>query len=675
MTDEQKHTEQTEELDQDALILFGGEVKALGDGRVGGLLVRFSDPEDVDLVGDYFDAGTDFGPAKESATYYMHGMDKKLGRKRLSESAVLEPQDVGVWIEHQLDLRDAYEAAIYGLAKANKLGWSSGTAQHLVEREQINEKVHYIKSWPLGLDASYAVSPADPFNTAIPLKSWAGAVPLDLEVGAEGAVVTASPPTTEGQTVTVNINITGAEAKADIPDQMPSEEATTEVTTMSDETKTAEVVEESAPTVDYEAIAQKAADTAIKAYQATLAAMPGKDKAGVVVSGDEADRKLRGNPFKSWGELLMQVVRAGSPYDGSIDQRLLPLRSNDPADEGGFSVAKALGNAAVGSLNVDYLKSLKAPMGLNETVPAAGGFLVGTDSAPGLLARVYDSGMLLSRVDMVGVSAGSNSMTFNAENETSRADGSRRGGIRAYWAAEAAEKTASAPEFRQMELKLRKVVGLVYATDELLADASALQAWILTNLPEELRFVVEDAVINGTGAGQPQGILASGAVVSVAKETGQAAATFVAENAIKMFARMWAPSRRNAVWLINQDVEPQLMQMSLGAGTGGMLVYMPPGGLSAAPYGSLFGRPVVPCEYMQTLGTVGDVLLADLSQYQMIEKGGVESASSIHVRFVYDESVFRFVYRCDGQSKWSAALTPKNGTNTVSPFVSLAARA
>jgi HK97 family phage major capsid protein len=255
----------------------------------------------------------------------------------------------------------------------------------------------------------------------------------------------------------------------------------------------------------------------------------------------------------------------------------------------------------------------------------------------------------------VGISAGSNAMTFYAEDETSRADGSRRGGIRAYWAAEAAEKTASQPKFREMEMKLRKVVGLVYATDELLADATALEGWILSNLPEELRFVVEDSILNGTGAGQPQGILASGAVVSVAKETGQAAASIVGENIMKMWARLWNTSRRSVVWLINQDTLPQLMQLQLPVGTGGVPLYMPPGGLSAAPYGTILGRPVLESEY--------------------VEKGGVEAASSIHVRFVYDETCFRFVYRVDGQSKWNAALTPKNGTNTVSPFVSLATRA
>jgi len=387
--------------------------------------------------------------------------------------------------------------------------------------------------------------------------------------------------------------------------------------------------------------------------------------AGVLVTDGGADPKVDVNPYESFGDFLMDVARAGS--HGIMAERLVPLKSNDPIDENGFNMTKALGPQFVGNL--------KAPTGLGETVPSGGGFLVDTDRAAGLMSRVYNIGELLQRVDMVGISAGSNAMTFYAEDETSRADGSRRGGIRAYWAAEAAEKTASQPKFREMELKLRKVVGLVYSTDELLADATALEGWIMSNLPEELRFVVEDAVINGTGAGQPLGILNSGAVVSVAKETGQAATSLVAENIMKMWARLWNTSRRSAVWLINQDCLPQLMQLQLPVGTGGVALYMPPGGLSAAPYGTLLGRPVIESEYCQTLGTQGDIYLIDFGQFQMIEKGGIQSASSIHVRFVYDETVFRFVYRVDGQPKWDAALTPKNGTNTVSPYIMLDARA
>jgi len=376
-------------------------------------------------------------------------------------------------------------------------------------------------------------------------------------------------------------------------------------------------------------------------------------KSGLTVIEDEVDKELRERPFKSFGEFLQAVARGD-------DNRLKATKSDVPGMERGY---------------FDVSKAIKAPTGLGELIPADGGFLVGTDQMGGVLQRDYNTGELLRRVDTVTVSGNANSMTFNAVDETSRANGSRQGGIRAYWTAEASTKTASNPTFRQMRLTLQKVAALVYATDELLQDTTALETWINNNLPDEIRFVVEDAIMNGSGVGQPLGILSSPCLVSVAAEAGQSATTLLAENVLKIWGRRWVGrGSQNYVWLINQDVEQQLMQMSLPVGTGGALVYMPPGGISGAPYATLMGRPVVVTEYNPTLGTAGDILLADLTQYQAIDKGGIMGASSIHVRFINDETTFRFVYRYDGQPKWDSALTPFNGTNTVSPFVTVATR-
>lgn len=151
------------------LVWFGDAVKALGDGRIGGYLVRFGSPDDPDLEGDYFDASTDFGDIKTSPVYYQHGLDKSLKTRRLGQ-ATLKVDEFGVWAETQLELRDEYERFIYGMAEAGKMGWSSGTASHLVEREQTGKAWH-IKHWPLGLDASLTPTPAEPRNAAVPLKS------------------------------------------------------------------------------------------------------------------------------------------------------------------------------------------------------------------------------------------------------------------------------------------------------------------------------------------------------------------------------------------------------------------------------------------------------------------------------------------------------------------------
>lgn len=191
-------------------------------------------------------------------------------------------------------------------------------------------------------------------------------------------------------------------------------------------------------------------------------------------------------------------------------------------------------------------------------------------------------------------------------------------------------------------------------------------------------FKLDDLLVNGTGSGEPLGILNAGSLVSVAAETGQRAGTILAENVIKMYSRMLAPSLPNAIWLVNQNTLPQLLTMSVAVGTGGVPVYLPPGNtLANAPGGALLGRPVFPIEQCASVGTVGDIIFADLTNgYVVAEKGGLQTDMSIHLRFDYAESVFRFILRIDGQPMRATALTPYKGgaSYTQSHFIALATR-
>jgi HK97 family phage major capsid protein len=291
-----------------------------------------------------------------------------------------------------------------------------------------------------------------------------------------------------------------------------------------------------------------------------------------------------------------------------------------------------------------------------------------------MLQEVFATNILAARCRRIQISGNSNSIKINGVDETSRAS-TRSGGILGYWAGEATEKTKSKPKFREIDLTLKKLVGLCYATDELLQDASALESFIRSAFVAEFGFLLDDAIINGTGAGQPLGILNAGCLVQVDKETGQKADTVVFENVIKMWSRLFPASQSNSIWLINNNVYPQLFQMSMAVGTGGVPVYMPAGGINNAPYGTLFGRPVIAIEQCPTVGDLGDIILADMNGYVLAEKGGISSDMSVHVRFEFDESVFRFVLRVDGQPVRASALTPYKGSSTLSHFVGLQVRA
>ncbi|MFA5409865.1 MAG: phage major capsid protein [Bacilli bacterium] len=364
-------------------------------------------------------------------------------------------------------------------------------------------------------------------------------------------------------------------------------------------------------------------------------------KSAKTVTGikDNKEERASKDRFSSFGEQVMAIKNAGMP-GGRVDPRLF--------------------NAA---------------SGLNETTPSEGAFLVQSDFTAELLQDIIATGILAPKCRRVTISGNANSTKINGIDETSRAS-SRYGGIISYWEGEADKFTGKKPKFRQIELNLKKLTGLCYATDENLQDASQLEGIIRESFNGEFGFQIDDGIINGTGAGQFLGILNAGSLVSVDKETGQAPKTILAENVIKMSSRIFASSYQNAAWYVNQNTIPQLYTMSIAVGTGGQLVFVPPGGLSSAPYGTLLGRPVIPIEQCATLGTVGDIILADLSKgYVLAEKGGIQSAMSIHVRFEYAESVFRFILRMDGQPVRASALTPYKGSETLGHFVALATRA
>lgn len=343
--------------------------------------------------------------------------------------------------------------------------------------------------------------------------------------------------------------------------------------------------------------------------------------------------------FRNFGEYALSVFRAGQ--DGSImDRRLEQLAPTTYANEGSGS---------------------------------DGGFAIPPDFRTEIVQKVMNEDSLISRTDQLTTSG--NSLTIPVD-ETEPWSTS---GVRAYWTGEGALKTPSKPQLTEKTFKLHKLAALVNVTDELLEDAPALDRYLRMKVPSVFTYEINEAILFGNGVGKPLGAVNGPAKVQVAKETSQTADTVVYANVAKMWNRMYGASRRNAVWLVNQDVEPQIEQMYLPTGSNsGALVYMPPGGVSGAPYGTIKGRPVIPVENLKALGDEGDIILWDPSTYMTLTKqggGGMKTDVSIHLYFDYDITAFRFVMRIGGQNWWGSAVARANGSNTLSNVVTLAERA
>jgi HK97 family phage major capsid protein len=338
--------------------------------------------------------------------------------------------------------------------------------------------------------------------------------------------------------------------------------------------------------------------------------------------------------------------------------------------------ARAVRAATVQPGRTDARLSAAATTYGSEGVGADGGFAVPPDYRASIMSIVQSEDALFSRVDASPTS--SNSVTVPTDEATAWGTS----GVRVYTRAEAAAMTASKPNLKDVTVRLNELYAMVPVTDELLEDAPMLGRLLTTKAGEAFDFAITNYIINGTGAGQPLGIMNAPCLVTVAVEGSQTAATIHALNVAKMWGRMPARARSQAVWLINQDCEQQLMQMGFQVGkadqssfTGGVPLFVPPGGLSATPYATLMGRPVIATEACATLGTTGDIIFAYLPGYFMPYKaGGIRSDVSIHLYFDQGISTFRWTFRIGGQPWLSAPVGRKNGSNTLSHFVALAAR-
>lgn len=375
-------------------------------------------------------------------------------------------------------------------------------------------------------------------------------------------------------------------------------------------------------------------------------------KAPVVMANDEPDTRISGmvtpedklvgtGGYRNFGEFCRDLIEEARP--------------------GGHRSEK-LGT---------YAKAMKRTAGyMEEGDLSQGGFLVPVEFSRQVLEKTLEQSVVRPRAFIQPMS--SNRIEIPADVDEDHSS-NYFGGITIYRTAELGQKTPTNPTVSKIGLTLHKLVGLCHVGDELMDDAIvALEPWLVRKFSQAIAFVEDDDFLNGDGANKALGAFhaLNPSRVTVTAVSGQGANTIIAENIIGMWAQLYPAGQSKAVWVANPETFPQIATMSLAVGTGGVPVWMPAGGVSGSPFPTLMGRPLLFSEKMQALGTAGDIGLADFSQYVIGQKG-VQVASSIHLKFDYDETSFRFVLRYDGQPTWKKYLTPKRGSKTLSPFVVL----
>jgi HK97 family phage major capsid protein len=305
--------------------------------------------------------------------------------------------------------------------------------------------------------------------------------------------------------------------------------------------------------------------------------------------------------------------------------------------------------------------------------PASGGFLVPEAFRAELLSLSLENSVVRPRARIVPMET--SRVIYPYIDDTSHAS-NVFGGVQGYWTPESGTMTDVAASFGRMALEAWKLTAFANVPNELIADSAvSFEAFIRSTFPQALAYFADVAFLNGSGAGQPLGILtdANAARVTVAKESGQAADTIVWENIVKMFSRMLPQSLSTAVWVVSPNTFSELATMALSVGTGGGPIWLNNG--VQGPPATILGRPVIISEKVPALGNESDVNFIDFSYYLVGDRQAMTVASSEHFRFQNGETSFKFVERLDGRPWLQSALTPRNGGDTLSPFISLAERA
>jgi len=310
---------------------------------------------------------------------------------------------------------------------------------------------------------------------------------------------------------------------------------------------------------------------------------------------------------------------------------------------------------------------------------SGGGYAVPSPLANELFDQCYQAGLIWPRCKQYNMTSGS--LSLWGVDAQSASSNTLYGNVTAKWVGEGDSATAADINMRAVTLYARKLFLLTKTSSELVADAGPqFERQLVAALTNAGSWFLDHAVVNGTGAGMPLGVMNAPCKIAQDKEGGQADTTIVSENVINMWSRLHPSCAANAIWLCNPDCLPQLFAMVVAGASSDVPVWLPMNqsgsgpSLAASPPLTLFGRPLVVTDHSQTLGTEGDIILFDPTQYALGLRKMIGVDSSIHPDFSSDLINWRMILRVDGMPLWDEAYTKAHGSDTQSCVVTLQTR-
>lgn len=616
--DEDQYRELRQALDEeDIVVTVGGggtEVKSLGGGKVGGYLVVYGDQNNTDLsrYRDFFAPDTDYGLDEngegKSIVIYHHGLDETLDSRKLAVGT-LKKDDVGVWIEAQLAMRDEYEMELEKLALAGKLGWSSGTASHLVKREKQANGSHKIKQWWLGLDASMTTRPAEPRTRVLSIKAFlegsepepqalsqAGAQPADDAARAQDDQAAAID-----NPITSTVTNSEVEMNEDQIKAMIEQAVSAATKAHEDRLAAAPPINGSAGFASGAAGANGADNGAAKSFNAIYVTRFGaEDDAMKAVMSDMFGTDYRQTVFDQQRAFAKFLRFGEAELDGNARKA---LRTQ-------IFPAEVIKSMLVNGYDVDAIKATQV-----EAQGTLGGYAVPPSVQSEIIRRL--PGLTAVR----GAGARVHVLERNNSTEMPKYGGGTDqyvGGLRGAWGNETAT-----PAEKNFSMLLETVVAHIYTfkvpmSQSLVEDAANLVQLVTEDIATTMSIDEDAAFLTGNGVGKPLGLLpASANANSLTEVVSLSASTLTAAGVKKLKRGVGTQYRKNAIWIGNSDTFGIIETLESGTGSG----YVFP---DLSEDDMLLKRRVFESETMPDVGSgTFPLIFGDMSGYWIVEKPGL----------------------------------------------------
>ncbi len=295
------------------------------------------------------------------------------------------------------------------------------------------------------------------------------------------------------------------------------------------------------------------------------------------------------------------------------------------------------------------------------SVGEEGGLMVPSQFRPEIFKIDPDTALVRPRATVIPAGSPPDAeITFPVLNQSTN----MYGGITMYKVAEGVSTTESDAKLKDVSMKPNGVGGHVEITNKLLRNWQAAGSFITTQMQGARTYYEDMQFMSGNGVGGPTGFLGHKSNIKVNRGTANQISY---TDTVNMLARILMRGG-NYVWITSQTTIPQLATLA-DAGNNNIWHASAAAGMPT----TLHGIPVLFHERVPALGTMGDLMLVNLSYYLIKDGSGPYVRVSDQVRFLQDKTIFQVIWNIDGKPWLDAPIKLEGGAaaNTVSPFVIL----